>query len=53
MLALLYKLVGVVELGITESKCRTQVLRTNSPVTLCSIKGSLSNIDGDGHENVT
>lgn len=53
MLALLYKLVGVVELGITESKCRTQVLRTNSPVTLSSIKGSLSNIDSDGHENVT
>ena len=52
-MALLYKLVGIVELGITESKCRTQVLRTNSPVTLCSIKGSLNNIDGDGHENVT
>ena len=52
-MALLYKLVGIVELGITESKCRTQVLRTNSPVTLCSIKRSLSNIDGDGHENVT
>ena len=53
MLALLYELEGVVELGITESKCRTQVLRTNSPVTLCSIKRSLNNIDGDGHENVT
>ena len=53
MLALLYKLEGVVELGITESKCRTQVLRTNSPVKQCSINGSLSNIDGDGHENVT
>ena len=52
-MALLYKLVGIVELGITESKCRTQVLRTNSPVTLSSIKRSLSNIDGDGHENVT
>ena len=52
-MALLYKLVGVVELGITENKSRTQVLRTNGPVTLCSIKGSLSNIDGDDHDNVT
>ena len=52
-MALLYKLVVVVDLGITENKSRTQVLRTNSPVTLCSIKRSLNNIDGDGHENVT
>ena len=44
-MALLYKLVGVAALGITENKSRTQVLRTNGPV--------LRNIDGDGHDNVT
>ena len=52
-MALLYKLVGVVELGITENKSRTQVLRTNDPVKQCLIKGGLSNIDGHGYEIVT